>query len=156
MLVDVVLEDNKSRIEHGYVIVQDGFEFGQGRFTSSSVSRNVPIGSVKVLNGVVGGYTSPHDGSLVHLSCNVPDSIIDISVWRSESVWGNTDNISDNFGGPSEFGDNLLVGQSGKGRVRPSVDRDLMARHVFRQEHFRSRKNSGSNDKEGSLEVVLV
>jgi len=96
-----VLENDESRVEHGDVIVQNGFELGQGRWTGSSVSRDVPIGSIKVLDSVVGGYTSPHDGSLLHLSCNVPDSIIDISVRRSESVWGNTNNIPDNFRGPS-------------------------------------------------------
>jgi len=96
-----VLEDDESRVEHGDVVVQNSLELGQGGWTGSSVSWNVPIGSVKVLDSVVGGYTSPHDGGLPHLSCNVPDSIIDISVRRSESVWGNTNNIPDNLGGPS-------------------------------------------------------
>lgn len=96
-----MLEDDESRVEHGNVIVQNGFKLGQGRWTGSSVSGNVPIGSIKVLNSVVGWYTSPHDGSLFHLSCNVPDSIIDISIRRSESVGCNTNNISDDLGGPS-------------------------------------------------------
>jgi hypothetical protein len=40
--------------------------------------------------------------------------------------------------------------------VRPGVNRDLVSRHVFRQKHFWSRKDSGSDNEESCLEVVLV
>jgi hypothetical protein len=97
---------------------------------------------VEVLGGTVGGNTSPHDRSLTHLSSDVSDSVINVTVRRSESVWRNTDDIPDNLGGPSELSDDFLVAQSGERGVRPGVDRDLVTRHVLGQQHLGSRQDS--------------
>jgi len=156
LLVDVVLKNNETSVEQRNIGVEDGLEFAQSGFTGRAVSGNVPVGGVKVGCGVVDSDRGPQDRSKAHLCGDGSDSVVDISIGRSESVGSDTGNVPDDLGGPSELGDDLLVGQSREHGVRPCVDRELVAGYVFGEYHFRSRQDSRADDKEGGLEVVGV
>lgn len=99
---------------------------------------------------------SPNNGGKTHLRGNASNTVIDVSVRRSESVRRDTNGVLDNLHSPSKLGDNLLVGERGKRSVGPGVDGDLVTSGVFRLEHLRSGKDSRTDDEEGRLDVLLV
>ena len=98
----------------------------------------------------------PDNGRQAHLRSDASDSVVDVSVGRSEGVGRHADGVPNDLLRPPELSDNLLVGQGSKGSVRPGVDGDLVTACVLGLEHLRSRQNSRANDEEGRLEVDLV
>lgn len=141
-------EDDESA-RHGFGPLQDGSELCEGRNTGCSSTGNVPVGRVEF-------GTGPHDGGQAHLGGDGSNSVIDITVRRSERVGRDTDGFPDRLHCPTEFGDNLLVGQVGEVWMRPSVDGNLMSRYVLGDKHLRSRDDSRPDDEEGGRQIVLV
>jgi hypothetical protein len=71
-------------------------------------------------------------------------------------VGGNAGDIVNNLLRPSQLSHNLLVRERRQARVRPSVDRELMAHHVLGLNHLGTGDGAGTDDEEGRFEVLLV
>ena len=98
----------------------------------------------------------PDNGRQAHLRSDASDSVVDVSVRRSECVGRHADGVPNDLLRPPKLSDNLLVGQGSEGSVRPGVDGDLVTACVLGLERLRSRQDSRANDEEGRLEVDLV
>ncbi len=107
----------------------------QSVYTNTSQHATIRSGrsthGVKVGVDTIDGSSSPDDRSQTHLSSNRPDSIIDVSVRGSESVWRHTDGGFDDLFAPPKLGNDLFVCELREVWVRPSVYRDLVTGHVL-------------------------
>ena len=101
-----------------------------------------------------GGANAGPDGSLeTHGLRDRADTVVNIAVGRAPEGGGDTEHVLDDLLGPSELGDDLLVGERGHRRVAPSVDSNLMPSHVLLLEESRVGDGTRTNDEEGSLKV---
>ena len=75
---------------------------------------------------------------------------------RTPGVRRNANDLSDSLPSPSKLGNDLVVGKSSEGRMRPGVHRDLMSSHVLCLENLGARDDTRTNDEESSMKVFLV
>lgn len=124
-------------------------------FGSRETRGNVPVVGVKV--AAIGA--GPDDGGETHGAGNGADTIVNVTIRRTHCVGGDTSDFLDGLAGPAELGNDLLIGQGGKGRVGPSVDRELVTAHILCLKHLGARNSTRADDKErrldiGSIEIV--
>lgn len=72
------------------------------------------------------GVEIPNDGGVAELSCNGPDTVIVVTLRRTEVFGGDAANLLNDSLGPFQLDDNLLGSQRGKDVVRPGMDRDMV------------------------------
>jgi len=81
---------------------------------------------------------------------------LDISKRRAHHIRGNAKNVLNDLFRPSQFSNNLLIGQGGQRRMTPGVYCNLVLAHVLSLENGWERNDSGTDDEEGRLEFFLV
>lgn len=127
-----MLEDNETSVELRNIVVENRLESLERGFAGSSSTGNVPVGGVKVGDVVGSGFVrGPDDRRETHLRSDGSNSVVDVSIRRSESVGSDTDDVLDHLHGPSELGDDFLVGEGGERLMRPGVYGDLVTSDVF-------------------------
>jgi hypothetical protein len=68
---------------------------------------------------------------------------LNVPIRRPHCVGSNSEDVSDNFFGPTQLGNDGFVGQGRERGMTPSVDADLMAAHVLGLQHDRERNGTG-------------
>lgn len=115
----------------------------------------VVVGGITVIEIPVIGVMVPHDGLVTHGVEDTTDTVINVTVWRTDVPRGDTNGLTDSTGGVSELGDDLLIGLGGEGGVGPGVGGNMMALLVGTTQDLGIGEDTGSDDEEGGLDVVL-
>ena len=79
-----------------------------------------------------------------------------VSLRRAHGGWGNSNDLFDSLTSEAKFSDDLLIGKGGEKSVRPCVDANLVAGHVFLEQDTRSLNDTGADNKEGSRYILFV
>jgi hypothetical protein len=122
--------------------------------TRSSVCRYIPSALLQHIRGL--GFAKPTD----------------ISEWRTHRRWRYAKHCLDGFACPAELSNDLLICHSCKGLIEkchqqgvattqrtetcmvgPGVYADLMASHVFLDQHRRTFNDARSNNEEGRKDI---
>ena len=98
----------------------------------------------------------PKNVSHTHLPCDSADTIINITLRRTETLGGNTSGFLDSFKSPVEFSNNLSIGLSGQRRVRPSMNTKMMTVVQTTLGSSRVSSDVGTNVLHGWLDYVYV
>ena len=61
--------------------------------------------------------------------------VLNVPIRRPHCVGSDAENVSDDFFGPAQLGNDLFVRQGSERRVTPGVNADLMATHVLGLQH---------------------
>ena len=79
-----------------------------------------------------GTNTGPHDGRQAHRQGDVSNPIINVSEWGPHCVGRDTQDILDDFLAPAKLGDDLFVGEGGKGRrMTPGMNGDVVLGQIL-------------------------
>jgi len=79
-----------------------------------------------------------------------------VSLGRTHGGGGNSKDILDNLTSEAELSDDLLISEGCKKSVGPGVNADFVAGHVLFDQNSWSLKHARADDKESSLESLLV
>ena len=93
------------------------------------------------------------------VSKNLPNesvSLLNVAKRRPEEDGCYTGDVFNDLFGPTELRNDLLSALSGKIRMRPCVDCDLMTRHVLGLESRRIRDGTAADNEKGGVNVFLV
>jgi len=91
-----------------------------------------------------------------HPECRCRRKHTNVSLGRAHGGWGDSKDLLNSLTSEGELSNNLLVGEGGKESVRPGVDADFVAGHVLFDQDSWSLNHARANNKEGSLDVLLV
>jgi hypothetical protein len=81
---------------------------------------------------------------------------LNIAIRRPHVKGLNSKNILYNFSGPAKFGNDLFGRLSGKRRMAPGMNSNLVTIEIFLLKNAREGSHSGTHDKESGFELHLV
>lgn len=165
--VNVVLEDDDAlvggRVRRRRGVgelgggVEDALEGGLVRDGLDGSGVNAPVLTVPLDGTSTWSDTDhaggPDDGTHTHCEGNGTDTIVHVTIRRTEGERGDANDVPDSLASPSEFRDNLLVCQGGQGTVTPGVDRNLVIVHVFVHENLGPANHTSTDDIKGGLDT---
>ena len=79
-----------------------------------------------------------------------------VSLRGAHGGWGNSKDLLDSLTSEAKFSHDLLSGEGGEPSVRPSVDADFVAGHVFFSQNVWLLNNTRTDDEEGSRDILIV
>ena len=161
--VNVMLQRDDSVVCELGGRVEDGLErllVGLGEdATDCDGEMDLPVSGIPFNVGgtVFSLFGSPDDGDHTHGETDGADTIVDITEWWTHSGRADTGDVLDDLPGPSEFGDDLLVGhlsetQEVGSTMTPSVHAQFVTGHVLVADHFWAVEDTASYEVKGSVE----
>lgn len=149
-VVQIMLEGDDALV--GRVGAPGGQMGGHGVDTGSEGGLGVFGVEGKVLG--VGGIVGPVNNTVTELADNRTDTVVDVTIWGADVLHSEASDLKDGLLGPLDLGDDLLVGEGGKGEVGPGVGGDVMALVVLLLEDGGVPDDVAAHDEEGGLDIV--